>query len=74
MSDGIFLNQDFYKSDAINQACEDYKHIAEIQVEMVDNGYICHIYKCNLDVSRVKHEFVNYVLALSVKQMRYMEE
>ena len=74
MSDEIFFNQDFYELDAINQACKDYEHIARIQVETIDNGHTCRIYKCNLDVSRVKHEFVNYVLALSVKQMRYMEE
>lgn len=74
MSNEIFFDQEFYLLDAINQACKDYEHIARIQVETVLNGCFCRIDKCNLDVSRVKHEFVNYVLAMTVKQMRYMEE
>ena len=74
MCDEIFFNQEFYELNAINQACKDYEHIAKIQVKIEDNGYICRIYKSNLNIDKVKYEFANYVLAMSVKQMRYMEE
>lgn len=74
MNDEIIFDQDFYELDAISRACEDYKNIAEIQVKIENNGYRCYIYKCNLNVDRVKDEFANYVLAMSVKQMGYMKE
>ena len=74
MNSEILFNKEFYELEAIKRACIDYKHIAGIQVEIEDSYYLCRIHECNIDANIVKNELSNYVLAMSIKLMRYMEE
>jgi len=74
MNDEILFNKELYELEAINRARKDYEHIAGIKVEAAGNYYLCQIHECSMDIDIVKNEFANYVLAMSIKLMRYMEE
>lgn len=74
MNHELFLNKEFYSLDAIYKACSDYRHITSIQVKDYENYYLCYLNDCRKDFDLVKNEFSNYVLALTVKLKRYMEE
>ena len=62
----ISFDGSIYSKAAVEQACEDYKGIADISVAEKGGYLICDIRNPLGDLRLIESEFANYVLNLTV--------
>jgi NADP-dependent 3-hydroxy acid dehydrogenase YdfG len=58
---------DIYNLNSIKNAIKDYKEIADIKIDILDNNAIINI-KQKEDIPNIEYEFSNYVLGLMMNE------
>lgn len=62
----VVFDATLYSKEAIQQAIKDYESIAQINLSIQPEQYICSIEKASFPEEQTSLEFSNYVLALTV--------
>ena len=70
MSKIVFFDCSIYDRHMIERAIEDYRHLAEIELQEVEPGVRCNFKRCQYDLDLTMREFSNYCLDLTVHYER----
>ena len=70
MINEIIFDSEIYEKKAIVKAIDEYRRIAQIEIEQNEGYYTCRIIDSFLyDIELVRAEFGNYVLFLTVRSL-----
>lgn len=62
-----------YPKNIIMKAIHDYNNIAEINMSLEQNYFVCEFSKCITDAEHVKNEFTNYLIEILNTHSTYNE-